>query len=188
MIGASLVGYTAYVYDINDVLLVKTKIAEHDRKEMQVELSERPRLKHGDKCKVLVLSFPVPQEYMGTALVSRLGPVTILLYRGRDKESRGSTRYKVDVSVGVENLIRGGQSQNREAPHVVKLINISSGGARFLAPSEAFSIGDKLEILLRIGSKDERVWLEVVNALSVSRENAEFGCKMISAGSPAKGG
>jgi hypothetical protein len=177
----SLAGYTAYVYDINDVLLAKTKIAGHDRKEMQIELSGRPGLKHGDKCKVLVLTFPVPQEFMGTALVSRLGPVTILLYRGRHKENRESARYQVDVSVEVENFIPGRQPQNWKTPLVVRLINISSGGARILAPREAVSIGDKLEILLKIGSKDERVWLEVLNTLPVTRESAEFGCKMVPA-------
>jgi hypothetical protein len=180
--GTSLVGYTAYVYDINDVLLVKTKIAEHDRKEMQIELSGRPGLKHGEKCKVLVLSFPVPLEFMGTALVNRHGPVTILLYRGKNKENRESARYKVDVSVGVENFIRGKLSQNGNTPPAVRLINISSGGARIQAPLEAVSVGDKLEILLKIGSKDERVWLEVLNALPITPESAEFGCKMVPAG------
>jgi hypothetical protein len=180
--GASFTGYTAYVYDINDVLLAKTKIAGHDRKEMQIELSGRSGLKHGDKCKVLVLSLPVPQEFMGTALVNRMGTASILLYRGRNKENRESARYKVDVSVGVENHIRGRHSQCSEAPPVVRLVNISSGGARILASRESVEVGDKLEILLKIGSTDERVWLEVVNCLPLAGETAEFGCKMVLSG------
>jgi hypothetical protein len=186
--GTSLVGYTAYIYDINDKLLAKTKITEHYRKEMHVEIEDCPGLKHGERCKVLILSLPTPYEFMGTANVHRARPALILLYNGREKEKRQNARYKVDAAVAINDFVRGRQPQGLNMPLMVKLVNISSGGARIRVPHGALSIGDMFEVLLRIGAKEERIWLEAVNTSYVNPETAEYGCKLIAKGQILEGG
>ncbi len=175
----SFVECKAYVYHTNGDLLATAEIAEHNHYNMEITLKDRSDLKNGATCKVFILTFPTPYEYMGTVRAHGEMPETIALYRGKEKESRKSTRYKIDASALIDHIIRGSQIDNLDDPLAVRLVNISTTGVRIRASCNILSIGEQFVMRMKIGGKQERLLAQVANSLEVMPENVEYGCRLV---------
>ena len=163
--------------------LVRTVIINFDKGSMQIQLETMPgTLEIGDNCKLLILTEPSPQEYLGRVRTTFWGK-SVALYKGRQKEDRGATRYKVSFKARVEYLVNDGRAEALETPLEIKLVNISTTGMRFLAPLKALRNGDKFQTRVTIGSDLKLLIAEVVNHREdEDSEIAEYGCRFLIAG------
>ena len=170
---------TVLFYDLKGNHLGDTVITGHDRRLQQIEVDLIPEsLKINDDCKLLVLSSPIPCEYMGK--IKKIGgSVYLALFQGQEKESRGSARYNVNTPAIIDAFIINREVQNLTTPIYVKLINISTSGVRFRAPYYSFEKGDIFQMHLSISNSSKRMTALVVNLRDNEPHSSDYGCRFI---------
>ncbi len=193
----NLVGCIVHLHDMADQLVLTSVITSYDARFSEIEIAEFAEfgghwditaleaatgLKDGAAYKVRVMCKPIPYEYMGKAVLKGAFPA-VLLYRGEKWEGRRNTRYKLNTQATVARRLREDSAGAQPTPFEVTVINISQGGVRIRASSQALSLGDCFEMLLMIGDKLENLIAKVLNSLSADADTSEYGCSLLAKGS-----
>ena len=183
-IGIDFSGSPALIYSNVDDNVFRTVVTTHDRNREYIILEELPEdLSIGDTCRILVLVEPAPQECNGK-LKNDLGDTVIALFKKQVKESRGATRYKVNFTAFIENMIIEKQIYKLLNPIEVKFINISTTGMRFYAQPDTIAVGDRFQIRVYI-NLDVRVMIaQVVNYKLTGPDREEYGCRLLKSAKP----
>ena len=182
--GIDYSGSPALIYSKEDDNVFRTIVKTHDKNREYIILEELPPdMSVGDTCKLLIMVEPVPQECSGK-IKNDLGDTVIALFKKQVKESRGATRYKVNFTAFIENLIIDKKAYKLHNPLVVNFINISTTGMRFFAKPESISLGDKFQIRVYI-NLDVRVLIaQVVNHKVTGPDREEYGCRLLKSAKP----
>ena len=169
-------GCSVLIYDADGNHLGNTVVTDYDKGSLRIEVEETPEvLASGAGCKLLILMSPTPFEYQGR--VSREGTKTIIaMYKGQEKESRGATRYKIELKALIEYLVCDGRAYPLHSPLEVEVVNISKSGVRFRTPFFAMSDGDRFQIRIKISGNEKQLIADVTNHIDVGSEASEYGC------------
>jgi hypothetical protein len=178
------IGCSVFVYDEDGTSLLRATVVGHDKKEMRIQLDEMPeKFQIGDMCRLLIMSEPSPREYHGR-IRSDFGEKYIALFRGKDKESRGATRYNVNHSANIEKLVYNGKEFGLHKPVEVSLINISTSGMRFRAKVNTINQNDRFKTTISFDDNEKTLYAQVVNMREIDNDIAEYGCRfLLAAGS-----
>ena len=173
------VGSPALFYNDEGENIFRSTITEYDKKENSITVEELPPdIKVGGSCKLLILTNPVPQECLGR-IKNDAGKLVIAIYKGHEKEQRGSVRYKVDFLGSIEKLIYDRSSYDLLSPVVVKILNLSSTGMRINAKPYTILNGDRFLIRIFVNVDVKIMVAQVMNSKEVDSENAEYGCRFL---------
>jgi len=173
---------TVLIYDTAGNHIGSSTINNHDRGSQQIQVNVMPdNLKINDNCKLLILSSPIPCEYSG--IVKRTGGnLYIAMFKGQERESRGSVRYPVNTPAIIDALIIDNKYHPIQTPVRVSLINISTTGVRFRAPFYSFDKDDIFQMHLTISNSNKRVTAKVINFNDNEPESSDYGCSFIQIG------
>jgi len=173
---------TVLLYDSKGNHLGNTIINNHDRGAQHIQVNVMPEsLKINDNCKLLVLSSPIPYEFMGK--IKRVGGnLYIAMFQGQERENRGSVRYPVRTPALVDAFIIDNEIHTMQAPIKVSLINISTTGIRFRAPYYSFEIGDEFQMYMTISNSNKRITARVINYKDNEPASSDYGCRFIQIG------
>ena len=179
VIGGDFTDQTVLLYDSGGNHLGSTTVSSHDRGAQQIQVSIMPDgLNINDNCKLLILSSPIPCEYLGK--VKRVGGnVYIAMFQGQERESRGSTRYPVRTPALIDAFIVDNEIHNLQSPIKVSLINISTSGVRFRAPYYSFETGDEFQMYMYINNSSKRMTARVINYKDNDTDSSDYGCSFI---------
>jgi len=167
------------IYDTSGNHLGNTIVTYYDKTSLRIEVQATPpALNAGDLCKLLILSAPTPYEYFGRVLKESSNRA-IALYKGQVKESRGATRYRVNFTAIVENLVCEGRAYPLHTPLEVMLLNISKSGVRFRTLFYALSDGDRFQMRMKISDNEKMLIAEVTNHIDNGAESSEYGCHFL---------
>ena len=173
-------GFPAFIHNNEGESISRTMITSHEKVDKHISLKEFPsELDIGDTCKILILSEPIPREYLGR-VKNEYGVKIIALFQGQDMEKRGATRYKVNFSAFIENLIYSSKTYKLHQPVEIQLVNISTGGMRFKAPPNTISPGDKFQTRIFIKLDVKVLIAQVVNSIQKDNNDVEYGCRFLS--------
>lgn len=177
--GADYTGCSVLIYDSNGNHLGNTVVTEYDKNTLRIEVQTVPAaLSSGAGCKLLILMAPTPFEYHGR-VVKEGTRVTIAMYKGKEKESRGATRYRVDLKALIENLVCDGRAYPLHTPLEVVIINISRSGVRFRTPFFAMTDGDRFQMRIKISGNEKLLIADVTNHIDRGSETSEYGCRFL---------
>ena len=172
-------GCSVLIYDPEGNHLGNTVVTDHDKNTLRIELQTVPAaLVSGAGCKLLILMAPTPYEYQGRA-VKEGTKITIAMYKGKEKENRGSARYKINLKAAIENLICDGRAYPLHTPLEVTLVNISKSGVRFRTPFFALTKGDRFQMRIKISDNEKLLIADVVNHMDKGSEASEYGCRFL---------
>jgi hypothetical protein len=159
--------------------LCSTQITSHDKSILRIEVEELPPSHNiGVGCKLLILTTPTPCEYHGK--VVREGKrKAIAMFKGQERELRGSERYTIRLPAMIEDFISDGAIYALYKPLEVELMNISKTGVRFQSPNFSLCDHDRFRLRLRINDKDKLLVAEVVNHLDRDQKKSEYGCRFL---------
>jgi len=166
------------IYDEEDNLLVNAQIWEHDTKERSIVIQDWPELANVKRCKLLVLTAPMPYSYLGTIHKDAFRKL-IRLYEENMEENRKEIRYKIDLQGSIESLIYDGKSYPLHTELQVQIVNISKSGMRIYAKDGTLNIGDTFQINISISGNDKLLVGKVVNDRHMPPDHSEYGCKLI---------
>jgi hypothetical protein len=173
------IGCSVFFYDEEGATLSCATVVSHNKIDMRIQLDEIPEvLKTGDMCRLLILADPVPREYHGRIRFD-FGTKYVALFRGKDKESRGAARYKVNFAANIEKLIYNGKEYDLYEPVEVRLINISTSGMRFSAKPNTININDRFKTTISFDDNKKTLYAEVVNVREVENSHMEYGCRFL---------
>ncbi|MCL2168879.1 MAG: PilZ domain-containing protein [Defluviitaleaceae bacterium] len=179
-LSGSFVGNTVLIYTPEGEELRQTTVSEHDKTLQQIEVRSGVPLglKVGDVCSVLIMTQPVPIEFK--ARVTKNGTERVfVLFKGKEKEGRKQTRYKVNFPARLDNMISEGRVFPLLNPLEVRVINISKSGVRFAAPVNSLMKSDKFSIIMKLDD-GERSFVGVVrNLRNFDNGMAEYGCRLM---------
>jgi hypothetical protein len=180
--GSSLADFTAYIYDDNDCFLLKTRVTKYDSKTREIEIAGNPGLKKGAQCKVVIETTPLPYEYMGRVTTVGMQPFNIALYneRRQTSEHRQYQRFKANTPAKINHFIFNGCAYLMKSPLTVSLVDISQSGLRIRSDGSILILGNRYELQLRMGEKNELLIIEVMNCNRVGATDIEYGCKLCS--------
>jgi len=171
-------GCPIHIYDESGNHLCNTMVTYYNKKILRIEVEDPPDLEAGDECKLLILTAPKPCEYRGRII--RIGKrKPIVIYRGQELEKREESRFRVKMPASIEDFICNGNPYPLMLPLRVELINISKRGARFRAPFNTLSDGDRFLLRMRIGDKEKVLLTEIKNHLDNENGISEYGCRFI---------
>ena len=177
--GIDYTGYPAFIHNNEGESISRTMITGFEKVDKHISLKEFPsELDIGDTCKILILSEPTPREYLGR-VKNEYGEKIIALFQGQDSEKRGATRYKVNFSAFIENLIYSSKTYKLYQPIEIQLVNISTGGMRFKAPPNTISPGDKFQTRIFIKLDVKVLIAQVVNSVQKDENDVEYGCRFL---------
>jgi len=178
-LGSDFTDQTVLLYDSGGNHLGSTTVNSHDRGAQQIQVTLMPDgLNVNDNCKLLILSSPIPCEYLGK--VKRVGGnLYIAMFQGQEKESRGSVRYPVKTPALIDAFIVDNEIHNLQSPIKVTLINISTSGVRFRAPYYSFEVGDDFQMYMSINNSNKRMTAQVVNFKDNNTDSSDYGCRFI---------
>jgi len=166
-------------YDEAGSHLGSSTVIEHDRTNTRVEVLELPAaLRVGNFCRILILSSPAPCEYR-CRIISEGPKKYVAMFFGKEKENRATTRYGINTSAVIENLIYKGRAYPLHTPLTVQLINISRSGVRFRAPYFSFSDGDRFQMRMRISESEKLLVADVVHYVDNGHSSSEYGCSFL---------
>jgi hypothetical protein len=173
-------GCAVLLYDGNGDYIKRCEVSHFNRRTYQLQLRDGVPLSLAvdDICSLLILTEPSPREYKGRVLVDKSERV-LVLFRGKDKESRRVGRYKVNFPALITSLIRDGEVYDLHTPITVKVINISRNGVRLHASSNALRERDMIRLQVNIDGTEKRLTSLVVNTLDRDAGTSEYGCGLI---------
>lgn len=167
------------IYDEKNNPLVNAKIWEHNETERTIVVQDWPELNGVERCKLLILTAPVPYSYIGMA--SKRGPDKLIkLFEEQAEEHRREMRYKTDLPGQIESMIYNGKSYPLHTALDVKIIDISKGGMRIYAKDNTLTADDIVQVHVKIGENDKLLAGNVVNSRSAPPDHTEYGCRLVS--------
>jgi len=131
-----------------------------------------------DICSLLILTEPSPREYKGRVLTESSERV-LVLFRGKEKESRRVGRYKVNFTAQIISLIREGEKYDLHTPTGVRVVNISRSGMRLRAQTNSLREKDRINLKVDIDGTEKHLTAAVVNLLDRDDEFSEYGCALV---------
>jgi hypothetical protein len=137
-----------------------------------------PSFETGETYSLLILTEPAPREYKGRVEEENTERV-FLLYRGKEKENRNASRYRVNFSAQLVSLIRQNEAYELHTPIDVCVVNISKTGIRLSAPANALRKGDKVKLQVNLDSTVKHMTAIVTNYLDTSEYMSEYGCRLV---------
>jgi hypothetical protein len=166
-------------YDASKNHLGSTIVTYYNRILQRIEVKEiPPAVNMDDDFMMLILTSPSPCEYHGKIKIEGK-KIYIGLFRRKERENRGATRYRVDCSALIENFVCEGKGYLLHTPLEIKLINISKSGARFSAPNYALLDGDIFQMRMKISKSDKLLIAEVINHQDKNADITEYGCSFL---------
>ena len=179
----NIVGSPVIIYDSDGNTLATSEVLSFNKTEMRIVVSSVPdTIKTGDVCDILIICPPIPWVYKGRVLGTGFKR-ELALFHGKTKESRGAQRFKVEFPADIELFVCEGQTYKMHSPVVVKVVNISRTGFRFVANHNTMLHGDIFHIRMKISSENEKhLEAEVVNTKISENLVTEFGCRFLSEG------
>jgi hypothetical protein len=173
-------GNAVLLYDNEGNFIKKCEVSFFDKRLYHIRLRSGlpPSMDVGDVCSLLILTETSPMEYKGRVLIEKLDRV-LLLFRGKEKESRRITRYKVNFTALIMSLIREGETYRVHTPIHIHLLDISRIGLRLSAPSNTLRISDRVHIKLKLEESDRILTAVVMNCLDKNETISEYGCSLI---------
>jgi hypothetical protein len=179
VLGSVYSDHTVIIYDTNNNHLITTVVTNHNKAERLIQVSRMPKeLKHNDDCKLLILSSPTPCEYLGR--VKKVGGVvSIAMFQGQEKESRGAARYAITATADIDALVINGEPYTLQTPVNVNLINISTSGMRFRAPYYTLVVDDIVQMHLVISNNKKRITTKVINCVDNKQASSDYGCRFL---------
>ena len=91
-------------------------------------------------------------------------------------ENRDAVRYNIYTEVLIENLVCDGRAYPLFTPLKVTLVDVSTSGARFSGPTNAFSDGDRFQMRLKIGGSYKILIADIVDHTDLEDNTSEYGC------------
>jgi len=178
-VNVEYVGCTALVYCNAGENLGRTIVKNYDKAENLITLQAFPKeLNIGDICRLLVLTEPVPRECYGK-VKSDVGEKVVALFKWQEKEKRGASRFKVNFSAFIEEMIYNNKSYELLKPYEINLINISTGGMRFYAVPNTVSHDDRFQIRIYLNTDVKVLTAHIVNNRQTAPDRIEYGCRFI---------
>ncbi|MCL2203116.1 MAG: PilZ domain-containing protein [Defluviitaleaceae bacterium] len=173
-------GNAVLIYTAEGEYIQKSEIAQYNKRNFQLKLrGGLPSfMKEGDVYALLVLAEPSPREYEGRVEVDKTDLV-LVLYRGKEKESRRSSRYKVNFNAKIVSLVRHEEIFPLHTPLDAVVINISQGGLRISAPVNSLRKGDKMQIMVQFETTEKLMTALVTNYLDSNEYASEYGCGLM---------
>jgi hypothetical protein len=170
-------GDTVLVYSPNNTYLYESVVTFHDKKKHRVELHRgmHSSLNVDDICTLLFMNTPSPSEFKGRVVKEGL-QYYFLLFRGKAKEDRKTTRFAAKFNANIEELIFDGEKFPLLNPITVTTINISKTGVRFAAPQNTLLNGDAFTLRLKIDKSDRLFNAAVINYRNTNADTTEYGC------------
>jgi hypothetical protein len=132
----------------------------------------------GDVCSLLIMTEPAPREYKGRVVIDKSERV-LLLFRGKERENRKATRYKVDFQARVNALVRHNEVYKLHTPTPVMVLNISRTGMRLAAPANALRKNDRVILQVKLEDGEKLLTAVVINWLDMNEYLSEYGCALI---------
>ena len=176
---ADYTGCSVLIYDIDGYYLGNTVVTDYDKATLRIEVQALPPvLTSGAGCRLLILMAPTPYEYQGR-IVKEGTKTSIAMYKGKEKENRGATRYKVELKAIIEHLVCDGQAYPLHTPLEVVIINISKSGVRFRTPFFAMTDGDRFQMRIKISNNEKLLIADVTNHIDKGSEASEYGCSFL---------
>jgi len=173
-------GNTVLIYTPEGEELRQTVISAHDKTLQQIEVRNGvpQSLDIGDVCPILIMTQPTPIEFQ--ARVAKSGTERVfVLFKGKTKEDRQHTRYKVNFPARLDSFISDGQTFPLHKPLEIRVIDISRSGIRFAAPTNSLMKGDKFSIVLNFDGGEKTFVGTVKNLRDRNGVLAEYGCKLM---------
>jgi hypothetical protein len=169
------------IYDEADKQLANVKIWEHDTKSNTITVQDWPELSGVERCKLLILTSPVPYSYIGIARKEGLNRL-IRLFEEHMEENRHEIRYKTELTGNIEALIYDKKSYPLHTALEIKVINISKSGMRLQAKNNTLTHGDRFALHIRIGENDKLLTGKVANFRDDGNTSSEYGCRLVREG------
>ena len=167
------------IHDSEGNPLCTTTVIDHDRGAMRIEVKDIPEsLKIGANCSMLVLTSPAPCEYQGR-IISEGNRKIIALYRGRERENRGSARFNVNSHAVIENMIYDNKASPLHTPLTIELINISKSGIRFRSSNFTMVDGDRFQMRMKLQESEKLLIADVVHHIDKESGKTEYGCRFL---------
>lgn len=162
-------------------LLTTAKILEYNMEELYAVVEDSASLAEVKRCEVLILAAPLPHVYKATVHRHDAGKKIIRLFKGKETEQRGESRYRVDMVGKVKSLLSGGKEHPMHEPMDIQIINISANGMRIRCKTNSFVNGNKFHVEIKIGTEDKILLAEVVNHADIlSSDYSYYGCRLSS--------
>jgi hypothetical protein len=180
---ANIIGSPVVVYDDDGNRLAHSEVLDFNKTEMRLEVDELPdSIATGEVYDLLIICAPTPWEYKGRVLGSGLKR-EFALFQGKQRDSRGARRFKVDFHAGIEAFVSEGQIFALHKPVGIRVVNISKTGLRFVAKHTTLKFGDVFHMRMALSDSNEKqLEAEVVNTNIKEDSTAEYGCRFISEG------
>jgi hypothetical protein len=180
MLTGNYVGCSISVFDTSGQIITKTTITTHDSKKSEITLASYHDMRDGAHYRVRIIYMGAPYEFMGRATIVGHLPCYLALYKGKPAEARKSPRHDINLVAAIESYVYNNIAFQLHTNIPVRLINISSGGARLIAYGNAMSVGDSFEMTLNMGGKIEKLLVEVRNQSSYPGDNINgYGCQFL---------
>jgi len=179
VLSGDYIGCSVFIYDEAGNELGNTTVTSFDKNTLWLKVKRMPpTLYANDVCRLLILTAPAPREYHGRVLIEGTGK-TIGIYKGKEKESRKTVRYKVNFPAQIENLIYDEKACPLHTPIEVRLINISKSGVRFRAPFYSLFYGAKFQMRMKINDSEKLLIAVAINHMDKNSETTEYGCRFL---------
>lgn len=173
-----LLGRKIFVYEeSSEVAIAETVIEELELAQMIIKVkSDVLYQRNTGKVTVLVLTENAIYEFNGTLRRSHYGMCEIALYQGKEREKRLSKRFAVESDACVDTLLSGDRAIPLKKPILMRVLNISTSGARLQAAPKMLYTGACFQLRMNIGQNETVINSTIVWVREISPELWEYGC------------
>jgi len=174
-------GCTVLLYSEDGAYIHESEVLEYDAKDYELRLKGGiPKsLKLDDKCSLLILTEPTPREYQGRVITEKFGYDRVfVLFRGRPKEMRGTTRYRTNFPASIQALHRSGEIYRLYNPIPAQVINMGRTGLRLSTPVNTLRRGDRASIVIHLEDSKKILTIQVTNYKD-DEYQSEYGCRLV---------
>jgi hypothetical protein len=172
------VGCTVVIADLNDNVLLRTKIVRHDLAMMSIEVEDLASVNYGEQYKLTVLTSPAPLGYFGK--LESKPHRRFLVFREHIHEERRHERHNVTTTAVPEGHFAPHGFVEFTDEKEVHVVNVSISGIRFATDTYRFARNDKIKVRMRFGTEWKRLFLEIRNSHDRGDGIVEYGCMIIS--------
>ena len=176
-----LVGRKVYVYEAgSDQAIAETTIQGLELAQMIIKVkSDVLYQRHPGRVTVLLLLETAIYEYRGMLRRSGYGMCEIALYQGKEREKRLSKRFAVGAEACVDTLLSGDRAIPLKKPIPMRVLDISTSGARLQAAPKMLLTGACFQLRMNIGQKETVINSTVVWVRETDPELWEYGCTFL---------
>lgn len=171
-------GCRAIIYNEEGEQLDSVTIWEHDVKENSIEVQNTPALTVDERCRVLILTDPIPYISQGSIHMGTSSKI-IRLFKGDSKENRQAARYKVDIPASIEGLVYNNTTYPLHNDVDVTVVSISKSGVRFLGKPNTAGVGDWLQLRLKVEGMNKAFTVKVARCKDRDEGHSEYGCRLL---------